>query len=61
MLEPSRPELQGLQTADLGRQVSSKPKDIEPLTPNHLMLLRAHPSLRIGSFGKEDSNGKHRW
>ena len=36
MLEPSSPELQGLQTADLCRQVSSEPMDIERLTPNHL-------------------------
>lgn len=34
---------------------SSNPKDLEPHTPNHLLLLRANPSLPAGSFGKEDS------
>ena len=38
--------------------VSSDPKDLEPLTANHLLSLRSNPSLPVGSFGKEDSYSK---
>ena len=35
-------------------KVSDDPKDPEPLTPNHLLLLRSGPTLPPGRFGKED-------
>ena len=41
--------------------MSSDPKNLEPLTPNHLLLLRSNPSLPVGSFAKEDSYSKRRW
>ena len=34
--------------------VSSDPTDLEPLTPNHLLMLRAGPVLPPGVFTKED-------
>ena len=41
--------------------VSNDPKDLEPLTPKHLLSLRSNPSLPAGSFGKEDSCSKRCW
>ena len=35
--------------------ISSDPRDQEPLTPNHLLLLRSEPSMPPGLFPKEDS------
>ena len=33
----------------------------EPLTLNHLLLLRGHPNLPPGLFEKRDSYAKRRW
>ena len=47
-----------------GRQltpVSSDPKDLDPLTPNHLLLLRASPNLPPGVFNKDEMYSKRRW
>jgi hypothetical protein len=41
--------------------VSSDPKDMEPLTPNHLLLLRGQPSLPPGLFSKDDLYSRKRW
>ena len=41
--------------------VSSDPKDMEPLTPNHLLLLRGQPSLPPGLFNKDDLHSRKRW
>ena len=35
--------------------VSGDPNDPEPLTPNHLLLLRSEPQMPPGLFQKEDS------
>ena len=37
------------------------PQAHEPLTPNHLLLLRGHPNLPPGLFDKRDSYGKRKW
>ncbi|XP_030828101.1 uncharacterized protein LOC115919169 [Strongylocentrotus purpuratus] len=42
-------------------QLSLDPRDEEPLTPNHLLLLRKNPSLPPGTFTKEDSYLQRRW
>lgn len=42
-------------------KVSDDPKDPEPLTPNHLLLLRSGPTLPPSRFGKEDSYSCRRW
>ena len=42
-------------------KVSDDPKDAEALTPNHLLLIRAGPSLPPGIFTKEESYGRRRW
>lgn len=35
-------------------QLSLDPKDNEPLTPNHLLLMRDSPNLSPGVFDKKD-------
>ncbi|XP_071494941.1 uncharacterized protein [Diadema antillarum] len=42
-------------------QLSMDSNDDEPLTPNHLLLLRQNPSLPPGAFSKEDSYHRRRW
>ena len=42
-------------------QVSDDHKDLNALTPNHLLLLRAGPTLPPGAFVKEDSYSRRRW
>ena len=41
--------------------ISSDPRDQEPLTPNHLLLLRSEPSMPPGLFRKEDLLSRRRW
>ena len=38
-----------------------QPGDLEALTPNHLLLMKLHPSLPPGLFSKEDIYSKRRW
>nr|XP_021335998.1 uncharacterized protein LOC110440142 [Danio rerio] len=40
---------------------SEDPNDLEPLTPNHLLLLKTQPSMPPGIFKKEDQYMKRRW
>ena len=35
-------------------KLSDDPHDLEPLTPNHLLLLQSGPKLPPGMFSKED-------
>ena len=42
-------------------KVSDDPRDLEALTPNHLLLLRSGPILSPGIFKKEDSYARRRW
>ena len=42
-------------------KVSDDFNDAEALTPNHLLLLRAAPSLPPGIFTKEECYGRRRW
>ena len=41
--------------------VSSDPNDNEPLTPNHLLLLKSEVNLPLGLFKREDSLLRRRW
>ena len=41
--------------------VSSDPKDLEPITPNHLLLLRSNANFPPGIFSKEDMYTRRRW
>ena len=41
--------------------MSSDPNDNEPLTPNHLLLLKSEVSLPPGLFNREDSLSRRRW
>ncbi len=42
-------------------KVSSDSRDLEPLTPNHLLLLRREPALPPGTFVKDDLYSRKRW
>ena len=61
MLQTLMAEVAGILNSRPLTPVSSDPKDLEPLTPNHLLSLRSNPSLLVGSFSKEDSYSKRRW
>ena len=41
--------------------VSNDPRDLEALTPNHLLLLWSEPVLPPGNFRKEDCYSRRRW
>ncbi|KAK0138077.1 hypothetical protein N1851_025741 [Merluccius polli] len=43
------------------RVVSSDPHDLEPLTPNHILLLKSMPTLPPGTFVKSDLYARRRW
>lgn len=42
-------------------KLSDDPNDLEPLTPNHLLLLRGKPSFPPGVFTPQDQYGRRRW
>ena len=42
-------------------KVSDDPRDLEALTPNHLLLLRSGTTLPPGVFRKEDVYSRRRW
>ena len=42
-------------------KLSDDPRDLEPLTPNHLLLLRAGPTVPPGTFTKYDNHSRRRW
>jgi hypothetical protein len=42
-------------------KLSNDPQDLEPLTPNHLLLLRNGPKVPPGIFSKEDNCSSRRW
>ena len=42
-------------------KVSDDARDLEPLTPNHLLLLRSGPSLPPGTFTRKDLYSRRRW
>lgn len=40
---------------------SDNPNDLEPLTPNHILLLKTQPNLPPGLFKQEDQYARKRW
>ena len=42
-------------------KLSDDPRDLEPLTPNHLLLLRSGSKVPPGVFTKEDCYENRRW
>ncbi|KAK0155297.1 hypothetical protein N1851_002355 [Merluccius polli] len=42
-------------------KLSDDPNDLEPLTPNHLLLLKGKPALPPGVFEPHDQYVKRRW
>ena len=37
------------------------PTDAEPLTPNHLLMLKSNQDMSPGSFSKQDQYSQRRW
>ena len=42
-------------------KLSDDPRDLEPLTPNHLLLLRSGPAVPPGNFTSHDNYSNRRW
>ena len=42
-------------------KMSDDPRDLQPLTPNHLLLLRPGSAAPPGNFNKGDNNNQRRW
>lgn len=42
-------------------KLSEDPNDLEPLTPNHLLLIKAKPAIPPGIFDRSDVYGRRRW
>lgn len=61
MLQTLMNEIQGILNSRPLTLVSCDSKDLDPLTTNHLLLLRANPNLHTGSFCKEDVYSRSRW
>ena len=60
MLRTLMSEVEGILNGRPLTPISSYPKDLDPLTPNHLLLLRANPNLPPGGT-KEEMNSNRRW
>lgn len=41
--------------------LSDNPHDLEPLTPNHLLLMKTQPNIPPGVFNKNDVYSRRRW
>ena len=61
MLRTFLTEVQGILNRRPLTPISDDPKDLEPLTPNHLLLMRNNPNLPPGIFNKEEVYCKRRW
>ena len=60
MLRTLMSEVEGILNSRPLTPVSSDPKDLDPLTPNHLLLLKANPNMPPGVFNKEEMYSKRR-
>ncbi|XP_072168946.1 uncharacterized protein [Diadema setosum] len=54
-------EIEGILNARPLTRISMDANDEEPLTPNHLLLLRSNPNVPPGVFNKDDNYGRRRW
>ncbi|XP_072174553.1 uncharacterized protein [Diadema setosum] len=54
-------EIEGILNARPLTRISMEANDEEPLTPNHLLLLRSNPNVPPGVFNKDDNYGRRRW
>ena len=42
-------------------KLSDDPRDLEPMTTNHLLLLRSGPAVLPGNFNKDDNYSQRKW
>ena len=61
MLRTLMTEVEGILNSRPLTPSSDDPDDLEPLTPNHLLLCRSNLNLPPGAFTKEDLYCKRRW
>ncbi|KAK3735155.1 hypothetical protein QZH41_020254, partial [Actinostola sp. cb2023] len=54
-------EVESIVNGRLITKVSDDPKDLDALTPNHLLLLRAGTATPPGVFSKDDNYTRRRW
>ena len=54
-------EVESIVNGRLLTKMSDDPRDLEALTPNHLLLLRSGTTLLPGIFSKEDVYSRRRW
>ena len=61
MFRTLRTKVQGILNSRPLTPVGSDLKDIEPVTPNHLLFLRANPNLPPGILLKKDLYSRRHW
>ena len=54
-------EVEAILTGHPLTKLSDDPIDLEPLTPNHILLMKGKPVLSPGFFNKDDVYLKSRW
>lgn len=54
-------EVEAIMNYRLLTTVSNDPNDLEPLTPNHLLHMKARPVMPPGVFEKSDLYLRRRW
>ena len=59
--QPPMCEVESIMNARPIMTVSTDPQDLEPLTPNHLLLLCSESPVPPGLFRREDQLSRRRW
>ncbi len=54
-------EVESVINGHLITSTSDDPHDVEPLTPNHLLVMKVQPNVPPGTFSKDDQYARRRW